>query len=125
MVFAQRITALQQQVMAGHQVSITYSYSVVSRKLKTKVNVSAQPGIVPMPCRHLLLAALQPILDSMWNAVIVDRGHTFSDGHACACFWIEPRSFDDTGANVEDVLDYLQPPAAALNPEAKEFFPPV
>ena len=115
MVVAQRIAALQQFIWDGHQVNITYSYSDISKKLKAKVFVSAMSGIVPLQCRHILLAALQPILDSMWNSVIVDRGHTFSDGHACACFWIEPCCTEplavigsgDTPANVETVLDYL------------------
>ena len=121
MVFAQRIAALQQFVLDGHQVTITYSFSAVSKKLKTKVNVSAEPGIVPTHCRFLLLDALQPTLNSMWNSVIVDRGHTFSDGHACACFWIEPQSVDsgvkvekEAAANVEMYWNTWSPSALRL-----------
>ena len=108
MVFAQRIAALREYVLDGHQVTITYSFSAVSKKLKTKVNVSAETGIVPPACRNLLFNALQPVLDSMWQAVIVDRGHTFSDGHACASFWIQPCSPEDSNG-IEKVLQHLAP----------------
>ena len=90
MVFAQRVAALQQYIVDGHQVTATYSYSSVSSKFKAKVNVSALPGVVPHQARPFLFAALQPILDSSWFSVVVDRGHTYSDGHSCASFWIEP-----------------------------------
>ena len=90
MVFARRMDALKQYITAGHQVSITYSVSSVSGKFKAKVNVSAVADVVPVLARPLLLAALQPVLDCNQYSVIVDRGHTYSDGHSCACFWISP-----------------------------------
>jgi hypothetical protein len=136
MVLGQRIAALQQRILEGNQVSITYSYSTVSGKLKTKVMVSAMAGVVPPSARSLLMASLQPILDSMWHSVIVDRGHTYSDGHACACFWIEPCIVDspdsEISAEVDEVLEYLTEPSDRsgskksspnLNPEAAVFVP--
>jgi hypothetical protein len=77
--------------------------------------VSAMAGVVPPSARSLLMASLQPILDSMWHSVIVDRGHTYSDGHACACFWIEPCIVDspdsEISAEVDEVLEYLTEPS--------------
>ena len=127
MALGQRIAALQQRILEGNQVSITYSYSTVSGKLNTKVMASALAGVVPPPARSLLMASLQPILDSMWHSVIVDRGHTYSDGHACACFWIEPCIVDspdsEISAEVDEVSDYLTEPSRPLNPEAAVFVP--
>ena len=127
MVLGQRIAALQQSILEGNQVSITYSYSTVSGKLKTKVMDSAMAGFVPPSARSLLMASLQPILDSMWHSVIVDRGHTYSDGHACACFWIEPCIVDspdsEISAEVDEVLDYLTEPSRPLNPGSCCFCP--
>ena len=128
MVLALRIAALEQYALAGHLITITYSYAANTSRIKAKVFVSAECNIVKMEHRNALLAIVQPLYMLTSFCVSVDRGHTYSDGHACACFWMQPPNAaiqNDVGANVEDVLDYLQPTSAVLNPEAKEFFPPV
>ena len=91
MVVIQRVATLQQFILAGHDVSITYSYSAQSGKLKAKVKVSALPGIIPMEARCMLLTSLEPITALTSQYATVNRGHTFSAGHAFANFWMTPR----------------------------------
>ena len=90
MVLAQRIDTVRQFILAGHQVSVTYSYSTVAMKIKSKVMVSAAPNVVAESYRPLLLASIEPLLAMSSWCVTVDRGHTYSDGHCCANFWMQP-----------------------------------
>ena len=105
MVIAQRISALQDYVFAGHQVTATYSYSTVSGKIKAKVIVSAGANLVPIAYRHFLMMSLEPIFALASMCITVDRGHSYSDGHALANFWMSA------------------PPLSALNPDVAAFVP--
>ena len=74
MVLAQRIDTVRQFILAGHQVSVTYSYSTVAMKIKSKVMVSAAPNVVAESYRPLLLASIEPLLAMSSWCVTVDRG---------------------------------------------------
>ena len=97
MVVAQRILHISDLIRLGHQVSVTYSHSCVSGKVKTKVYVSAEPDIVPATHRHLLLMCIQPLLEFTDKCVVVDRGHRYSDGHCVAQFWTDSPCEDPRG----------------------------
>ena len=102
MVIQQRISNLQAMIQDGHQAFISYSYSEVSGKLKTKITVSAAKDVVPKCMRPSLLMAVTPLLELSCLHVTVDRGHSFSAGHCVANFWFSPHSDTTTDEQIYD-----------------------
>ena len=91
MVIAQRVAAIQEYVEAGRDVNVSYAFAATTGRLRAKVRIGPRDGVVAIRARPLLRAALLPLLDALETHVVVDRGHTFSSGHAWACFWLQPR----------------------------------
>ena len=112
MVIAQRVSALQQFILSGNQVTIAYSFSSVSQKFKAKIQVAAGADVVPLAARQALLQSLEPLFAISGSGVTVDRGHTYSDGHAIATFWVQP--VVSVGAEV------IEPPSIPLHAVAPE-----
>ena len=86
MLILQRLQAIEELILAGHDVSVSYTLSQANGQIKAKVKIDKQPGAVPQMARRLLLMTIQPIVDGFPQHVVVDRGHQYSDGRAFANF---------------------------------------
>ena len=108
--------------------------------MRVKAKVEAMLGIVDESLRGILLASLDPVVSFLeMDLIVADRGHRYSDGHAVASFWVQPRLFPrarTTGIEIyeESIIfqarqEYLEPTRSfddhVWNPEAPVFSPPV
>ena len=105
MVVGPRVEHLRALVMLGHQVSVAYSYSVVSHKSKVKVLASSTPGLVPELHRDFSWQSMAPLMEMVGKYCVVDRGHRFSDGHCEATFWCSAVGIDVDNTAMEATTD--------------------
>ncbi|CAK0821258.1 unnamed protein product [Prorocentrum cordatum] len=91
MVVHARLRWLRDQVVAGAAAHLTFGAAAIEGRGKVKVVLDpARPRTSPT-ARAVLLSALTALEEQAGNAVVVDRGHRFSDGRTEVCFWLSAR----------------------------------
>ncbi|CAK0840291.1 unnamed protein product [Prorocentrum cordatum] len=89
MVVHARLRWLRDQVVAGVAAHLTFGAAAIEGRGKVKVVLDpARPRTSPT-ARAVLLSALTSLEEQAGNAVVVDRGHRFSDGRTEVCFWLD------------------------------------
>ncbi|CAK0880823.1 unnamed protein product [Prorocentrum cordatum] len=89
MVVHARLRWLRDQVVAGAAAHLTFGAAAIEGRGKVKVVLDpARPRTSPT-ARAVLLSALTALEEQAGNAVVVDRGHRFSDGRTEVCFWLD------------------------------------
>ena len=92
MVVHARLCWLRDQVVAGVAAHLTFGAAAIEGRGKVKVVLDpARPSTSPT-ARAVLLSALAALEEQAGCAVVVDRGHRFSDGRTEVCFWLSARS---------------------------------
>ncbi|CAK0910366.1 unnamed protein product [Prorocentrum cordatum] len=89
MVVHARLRWLRDQIVAGVAAHLTFGAAAFEGRGKVKVVLDpARPRTSPT-ARAVLLSAASALEEQAGHAVVVDRGHRFSDGRAEAESWVE------------------------------------
>ena len=109
MVISARLSWLREQVLAGHNVTVHFSYNSQTGKDKVRFLINRHGALKfdESNTSSLIPSAIDLVSSSSICHAVVDRGHRFSDGSAEACFWIQPRSLTRATTSL------CEPPAKA------------
>ena len=114
MVVADRIRLLDERIAQGYDVCLTFSTNPMTGRIKVKARMGPAAGAIAPEARRAMQSTLTPLRTLLAIAVVVDRGHTYSDGHAIVSFWATPHlvalpeggpSRDDGGDDGDDPPD--------------------
>jgi len=97
MVIAQRLLYIEGAILAGFEVYLATGCNPATGRVKLKVKVGSVTGVVPPAARVLLLRSLTIAKQMCEGHTTVDRGHRYSNGTACAQFWVTPRTAQGAG----------------------------